>query len=198
MELDKAIDERVSVRSFKDEDVSEEEIKRLLEAGIKAPNASGLENWKFVVHMDETRDEVRKLVTEGQSKYYRLLGTSEEKINKLEKKYEKGMYDAPAYIGVYVDKEETIFKDYDELEFYWSIESASLAIENMMLKAVDLDLGTCYVGVTNFPEIEDKLRNISNLDENYFLVGIIMVGHPKRDLNQSERNKKIKEVSKFI
>ena len=198
MKLDEALNERVSVRNFKEEEVGKDKIKELLKAGIKAPSASGLENWKFIIHMNETREEVRKLVTEGQSKYYRLLGTSEEKINKLEKKYEKGMYDAPAYIGVYVDKEETIFEDYDELEFYWSIESASLAIENMMLKAVDLGLGTCYVGVTNFPGIVDKLRNISNLDENYFLVGIVMVGHPKRDLNQSERKKKIEEVSKFI
>lgn len=49
MKLDEAIMKRASVRYFKDDPVSDEEIRALIEAAIRAPTASGLENWLFVV-----------------------------------------------------------------------------------------------------------------------------------------------------
>ncbi len=198
MELDEAINNRVSVSKFKDKEVEKERLNKLINAAIKAPNASNLENWKFIVHKDETREEIRKLVIEGQTKYYELMGTPEEKIEKLQKKFDEGMYDAPAYIGVYIDRNKKQFDKHDDLEFYWDIESASLAIENLILKAVDLGLGSCYLGVTNFPDIVNKVRDLADLDPNHFLVGMIMVGYPDRDLSQSNRTKDVEEVTKFI
>ncbi len=110
--------------------------------------------------------------------YYRAVNLPEEKIEKLRKRiYEEGMYRAPVYIAVFIDRGGIRFlkggREFDEVEFIWSVESAAMAIQNLMLKAVELGLGTVYIGVTNFREIEEKVRELAGLDENYYLVGVI-------------------------
>ena len=46
------IDERVSVRTYTDEEVSEEDIRSLLEAAMAAPSAANQQPWEFVVCRD--------------------------------------------------------------------------------------------------------------------------------------------------
>lgn len=112
MKLDEAIMKRASVRYFKDDPVSDEEIRALIEAAIRAPTASGLENWLFVVFKsEEVRKEIYDLIGEGMVEYYRAVNLPEEKIKKLMKRiYEEGMYRAPAYIAVFIDRRVRFLK----------------------------------------------------------------------------------------
>lgn len=201
MELSEAINKRASVRFYQEREVEKEKLKELIEAAIRAPTASGLENWLFVIYKSkEVREKVYKLILEGHLEYYKNRGLSEEKMKKLKQRFEEGMYKAPVYIGVFINKEVNVLKceKYSELEFYWTIESAAMAIQNLMLKAVELDLGTCYIGVANFPYIEEELKEIAGLDEKYFLVGLITVGYPAREEIPRKRRKSVEEVSRFV
>jgi len=54
MELDNAIAKRISVKSYTDEDVPNDVIGLILEAGTLAPSAGNLQNWKFVVVRKES------------------------------------------------------------------------------------------------------------------------------------------------
>jgi nitroreductase len=49
MELSEAIEGRRSIRSFKPNDVSEEEVEVLIEAATFAPSAGNIQPWEFVV-----------------------------------------------------------------------------------------------------------------------------------------------------
>ena len=49
MELDVCIKGRRSVRAYKDEPVSKEQIEAVLEAGIWAPTGMNRQPWKFIV-----------------------------------------------------------------------------------------------------------------------------------------------------
>ncbi|BAD84559.1 NAD(P)H-flavin oxidoreductase [Thermococcus kodakarensis KOD1] len=202
MKLDEAIMKRASVRYFKDDPVSDEEIRALIEAAIRAPTASGLENWLFVVFKsEEVRKEIYDLIGEGMVEYYRAVNLPEEKIKKLMKRiYEEGMYRAPAYIAVFIDRRVRFLKgrEFDEVEFIWSVESAAMAIQNLMLKAVELGLGTVYIGVTNFRGIEEKVRELAGLDENYYLVGLIPVGRPRDEVKPRRRKKGVEEVTRIL
>jgi len=201
MELSEAINKRTSVRFYQEREVEKEKLRELIEAAIRAPTASGLENWLFVIYKsEEVREKVYKLILEGHLEYYKNRGLPEEKMKKLKQRFEEGMYKAPVYIGVFINKEVKILKSekYSELEFYWAIESAAMAIQNLMLKAIELSLGTCYIGVTNFPHIEEELKEIAGLDEKYFLVGLITVGYPARDEIPRKRRKSVEEVSRFV
>jgi nitroreductase len=202
MELDKAIISRTSVRYFTDEPVGEEAIKRLIEAAVRAPTASGLENWLFVVFQSEgARKKVFDLIAEGMVEYYRAVNLPEDKIEKLRNRmYMEGMYRAPAYIAVFIDRRVRFLKgrEFDEVEFIWSVESAAMAIQNLMLKAVELGLGTVYIGVTNFKGIEEKVRELAGLDENYYLVGLVPVGYPRDEPKPRKRRKGLEDVLKFL
>ncbi|CAD5244639.1 NAD(P)H-flavin oxidoreductase [Thermococcus camini] len=202
VELEDAILKRTSVRYFEERDVPEEDIRALIEAAIRAPTASGLENWKFVVFgSKKARENLYGLISEGMIRYYRAVNLPEEKIGKLGRRmYEHGMYRAPVYIAVFIDKNVRFLpgEEFDEPEFIWSVESAAMAIQNLMLKAVELGLGTVYIGVTNFPGIEEGVRELAGLDENHYLVGVIPVGYPKDEVKPRKRRKTLDEVLVFI
>ncbi|WP_297480661.1 nitroreductase family protein [Thermococcus sp.] len=202
MELEEVIRRRTSVRYFSEKPVAEEDIKELIKSAIRAPTASGLENWIFVVFRSkEAREKLYELIAEGMEVYYRAVKLPEEKIAKLRKRiYKEGMFRAPVYIAVFIDKRVRFLpgKEFDEVEFIWSVESASMAIQNLMLKAVELGLGTVYVGVTNFEGIEERVRELAGLDENYYLVGVIPVGYPKNEPKPKKRKKSVEDVTRFI
>jgi len=202
MGLKDVINRRISVRYYEDREVEEDKIRDLVKIGIRAPTASGLENWFFVIYRDEnTRKRIHEIIFEAHVEYYRAHGLSEEKIEKLKTRiFENGMYKAPVYIGVFVDKETRFLKgeEYKEIEFLWSIESAAMAIENLMLKAVELELGTCYIGVTSLEKYQKELRKMAGLDRNWYLVGLIPVGYPAEKIVPRPRRKSLEEVLKII
>ena len=200
MELDEAINKRTSVRYFLEKPVPEEDVIKLIESAIRAPTASGLENWLFVVFKsDEARKTLYELIAKGMEMYYRDI-LPEEKIAKLRKRVEEGMYKALVYIAVFTDRKTRFLrgKEFEEVEFIWSVESAAMAIQNLMLKAVELGLGTVYIGITNFRGIEEKVRELAGLDENHYLVGVIPVGYPKNEPKPRKRKKGVKDVLRFI
>ena len=202
MELGDAIFTRTSVRYYQEREVEEEKIKELIEAAIRAPTASGLENWLFVIFKSsEAKKKVYELIAKGMIEYYQNFGLSEEKIEKLKKRiYEEKMYRAPLYIGVFMNKNVRFLKGekFDLLEFVWSVESAAMAIQNLMLKAVELGLGTCYMGVANFEGIEEEIRSVAGLGEEWYLVGLITAGYPLREEKPRKRRKDFEEVVTFV
>lgn len=202
MELGDVLFTRTSVRYYQEREVEEGKIKELIEAAIRAPTASALENWFFVIFKSsEARKKIYELMARGMVEYYQNFGLSMEKIERLKKHiYEEKMYRAPLYIGVFINKEVKFLKGekFDFLEFIWSVESAAMAIQNMMLKAVELGLGTCYMGVANFEGIEEEIRNMAGLGEEWYLVGLITVGYPLRDESPRKRRKGVEEVVKFV
>ncbi len=185
--------ERTSIRFYMDKPV-DDKIEKLIEAAIRAPTASGLENWIFVIFKSkDKRKKLHELILQGHIEYYR----DKSKIEKLKKKFEDGMFFAPCYIGVFIERKGILDNKYERLELNWAIESAAMAIQNLMLKAVELELGTCYIGVANFPDIEEKIKEMASL-KDCFLVGLISVGYPAEKPQPRKRRKGIEEITKWI
>ncbi len=68
MEVSEAIKERRSVRSFREEQVPEEILAKVIEAGRLAPSANNRQPWHFIVVKDSVKREV---LSEG--KYAKFL-----------------------------------------------------------------------------------------------------------------------------
>src|SRR3972149_4641654 len=111
MDVFEAIQERKSIRAYRDKPVPRETIERLLEAGRLAPSARNSEPWHFIAVTDA---EKRKSLSKGL--------------------YAKFVAQAPLAIVVCGDKKAS--SD-------WYAVDASLAVENMVLAAVEMELGTC-------------------------------------------------------
>ena len=116
MDFEEVIKKRRSIRKFVDRPVSEDLVKKLIEAAIYAPSACNVQGWKFIV---VDKPELKnKIVDNGGSIIIK---------------------EAPMGILVLYDKrtKNTEYQDY--------LQSASAAIQNLNLAATNLGLGTCWV-----------------------------------------------------
>ncbi|RLF64066.1 MAG: nitroreductase family protein [Thermoplasmata archaeon] len=202
MELSEVISKRTSVRYFKDEPIRDDIIRDLIEAAIKAPTASALENWLFVVIKNKEKlSRLYEILEDAHLFYYKLRGATDEVLERLKSKIREGMYRAPIYIAVFVDRKIKITsgdKEYEDLEFIFAVESASAAMENLILRAVEHGLGTCWIGVASYSKYMKEVCKICDVpSERYFLVGLIALGYPLK-IQKRERKKSIEEVLRFV
>ncbi|WP_195268513.1 nitroreductase family protein [Eubacterium sp. 1001713B170207_170306_E7] len=119
---------RRSIRSYLADPVDEETLKDILEAGMYAPNAGG-QSWHFtVIQNKKMLNRMSKLAKETARQlggHLADLGNDPD-FNCL--------YGAPALIVV-SSSEENVGLDYD----------CSAAMENMLLAAESLEIGSCWI-----------------------------------------------------
>ena len=145
-----AIWARRSVRKYKDIPVEKDKLLTLIKAAAAAPSASNRQPWEFVVVTERgLLDEIR-----GLNRYTN--------------------HNAPAAIAVCAN----IQKGYTfDLESF-SVQDCSAAIENILLAALELDLGTCWLGIHPVQENCQGLRRILGIPEDILPVGVVYVGYP--------------------
>lgn len=155
MDLDNALKGRRSIRIYDDNLVSDDNIRLLIQAANWAPSACNLQQWKFIV--------INK--TEIFEKMYKLGAASFVKKAKQ------------AILVVYNNQTDNVeYEDY--------IQSASAAIENMLLKAYSMGIGTCWVN--NLPN-KKVLRKCFNIPKSYDPIALITLGYYSQVVNLRER-----------
>ena len=149
-----AIFKRASVRSFTDEPVTDEDIRQLLRAGMAAPSAANQQPWEFYVVRD--RGMLKKLSEVTPFTKF-TAGAACAIVPCIRKE------------GLKVD----IMVDQD----------MGACVENIMLEAVDLGLGTCWQGI--YPEQIriDALAELLATPVGLAPFCIIAVGHPDCEPN---------------
>lgn len=199
MEVIEAINTRATVREFLDKPLKEEEKRIILESAIRAPNAGGNEQWFFIaVETKEKIEELYKLIIEAQRAYYtEMLKTplSKEQLENWERRVEAGLYKAPFYVAVFKDLRMRFYNN-PEIEDRWAEQTASAAIENMILAAHSLGIGSCWFGVPLLRE--EKFEEFFKLDKCFKIVAILAFGYPKKTPSPRQRKKGLNEVVKII
>ncbi|HHS12420.1 MAG TPA: methyltransferase domain-containing protein [bacterium] len=153
MELVEAIKSRRSIRKFKDQPVPKAEIEKMLDAARWAPSACNRQLWEFVViRRKDIRERIAREACFGQ-KF--LLG-------------------APVIIAVFYDDTKER-QDEDHPAKHDSIQSASAAIQNMILTAHSLGLGSIWAGSIRHMM---KLNKILHVPSSIRPVAIVAVGYP--------------------
>ena len=138
---------RRSVRGYTDRPLDEETIKTLLQAAISAPSGRNGQPWKFKVVTDK------------------------ELINKISDLSRLGtwMRTAPCLVAVYLDKS----RSYDRLK---DAQSCGAAIQNIMLAAHSLGIGSCWIGEI-LPK-DDEIKAMLNIKiSDLELMAIISLGY---------------------
>jgi nitroreductase len=131
----KTIRNRRSIRSFKSEQIKEEELQAILEAGLYAPSAKNQQAWHFTViqckEMLTTLNQETKAMSSQIENEYIRQALSNEKMNIF--------YGAPTVIIV-SGAEEAIVIEAD----------CAAANQNMLLAAEALGLGSCWINFLTF------------------------------------------------
>jgi nitroreductase len=160
---------RRSVRTFTDDDVTREQIDRLLEAARWAPSGGNLQPWVFVV---VTSPEVKAELAAA------AFG-------------QKFVADAPAVIGVAAAPPKNSPYGDRGCQLY-CLQDTAAAVQNILLAARDMGLGTCWVGAFDDDAVARGLR----LKDDERPVALIPVGVPAGE-GRSDR-KPLAEVVRWI
>ncbi len=132
-EVLKAIRERSSIRAYKEERLTDEEIRAVLTAGLRAPTARNEREIHFTV-LDGEDPILKEIDTER--KLMMMADADEETRAKIESNPNNFYYGAPTVVILRVDK-----------DFFWNKLDAGIAVENMSLAAQSLGLGSLIIGI---------------------------------------------------
>ena len=145
-----AIDSRRSIRRFSDREIPEEVICKIIESGIKAPSAKNRQPWRFMVIQGQAKADMLKAFRAGiqREKTGRaLLPDSSRHLGGAE--YTVRIMDqAPVVIFVLNPEGKGLFaplNDEDRIYELCNIQSVSAAIENMLLEAADMGIGSLWI-----------------------------------------------------
>ncbi len=143
-----AIRIRKSVRTFQDRPVEPEKLEQLMEAARLAPSASNRQEWRFIIVRSP---ETRKLLAS--------IASSQGHVSK-----------APVVIVACADTDEHILQSG---QLCYPIDIA-IALDHLSLAAVELGLGTCWVGAFD----ESRVRHLLNIPVRVRVVQLMPLGYP--------------------
>lgn len=153
METIKAIMTRRSIRKFQKKDVSDDQIKTLLEAAMNAPSAGDGRPWHFVVVRDKKQMDALAVKIDDGNDMFRQ---------------------ASAAILIVGDPSTEGFTG-----FY--PQDCSCAAQNIYLAAHDLGLGSVWIATWGVPGRIKGIRDVLGVPEEYMPFAIFPVGVPDED-----------------
>lgn len=147
---------RRSIRKYKTQQVSEELLDAVLEAGLYAPSGMNKQNVVMVAVRDkETRDQLSRMNAA-------VMGATHDPF-----------YGAPCVIVVLGDP-----------EVYPVVENGSLVLGNLMNAAYEAGLGSCWIHRAQQMFASDEGKELLKkwgLSENLVGVGNCILGYPDED-----------------
>lgn len=153
MDLWQAIDHRCSVRRFDPTvDVPPETVEHLLQAAIRAPSAGNRQPWHFYVVREQAVRDGLAAAAGGQ------IFISQ----------------APVAIVVCADAEQSAQRYGDRGRELYCLQDTAAATEHILLGAVALGLGSCWVGAFD----EDQASRVLDLPPRHRPVAILPIGKP--------------------
>ncbi len=164
METLECIKTRRSIRTYDRKDVPTDLIEKILEYGTMAPSTGNTQPWEFIVVKDR---EIKNKLFDASLK-------------------QEHVRDAPVLIIVCADIEKAKQRYKERGEKLYSIQNTAACIQNILLAAHDLGLGTCWVGAFE----EKEVSTILEIPKRLRPVAIITLGFPL----EYEKPRKIERI----
>jgi len=178
-----AIEQRRSTRNFKPEPVPEEYINALLDAARLAPSGCNSQPWRFkIVRSDNLKMKLAEAAC-GQSFIARapvvLVCCADIKG------YLEGGVSGAQDLGRIKAVEERIVEividrinqvktmSFEEIGLKIALNTA-IAVEHIVLRALDFGLGTCWIRLFD----EKMIKELFGWNENIYVVALLPIGYP--------------------
>jgi nitroreductase len=170
MEFREVIRTRRSVRHFRPDPVSDEALRRVVDAARLAPSAQNKQPWRFYVATGQSRLTLGKLLAQATihlTEYVDILGPKEH-----EKAVEwyTSLGEAPVIVVV------TSPPNDDPFGLLTRNLSVGAALENLLLAAVDEGLAACNITYSHW--VADDLSAELDLPHGWEILSVVALGHP--------------------
>ena len=173
------IHRRRSVRQFADRPVDDGLIRTVLDAANQAPSAHNQQSWRFIIIRGGKKEELARLVTERAADFPKPSSS-------ILRMAARSIVSAPVVIAVMntgrlIKHGVDLFNIEPDLsgDFFrtMEIQSSAAAVENLLLAATSLGLGSVWLGVLYL--IKDEVSSFLGEEKGEFMA-VIPLGYPKR------------------
>lgn len=164
-EVLKCIKERRTTRKFKQEQIKEEDLTAIIDAGLYAPSGMNMQSWHFTVIqnrdlIDEMNLEIKESFKQSDDEAMKKAGFNENYIP---------TYDAPTVILV-SGLNDNLFTEVD----------CAAATQNMLLGAHSLKIASCWCAAPSMVfqgEKKEEFRTRLNIPDNYTPSHAVLLGY---------------------
>lgn len=187
-----AMEKRRSIRKFKSDPVSPLIIQELLESARMAPSGCNAQPWRFkIVEDNETKEKLAQTAyNQSFIAQAPVVMVCCADISDYIQGTASGAQDL-GKIGALEDRIVKILCNSAEELKELNVEdiapriaaNVAIAIEHIVLRALDFDLGTCWIRLMD----EEKIRNIFGWDKNIYVVALLPIGYPDESPNPRGR-----------
>jgi nitroreductase len=173
MDFWQVLESRYSVRAFDPTvDVPPETVARILEVAIRAPSAGNRQPWHFYVVRDPAMRQKLAAAAYGQS----------------------FVAQAPLAIVVCADAEQSAERYGQRGRELYCLQDTAVATEHILLAAVALGLGGCWVGAFD----ESQAAQALALPGRHRPVAILPIGKPAGEPAMATRRQALPEVVSYV
>lgn len=177
--LERIIKERRSHRIYEDKEIEREKLEKILELAMWAPSAMNRQQWFFVVVGGERLKTLKEILSKSFDKILPRLEKfypDSPKVIAFTKRFFQTLGNAPVVIFAYYIPTGDDYSD---------VQSVSAAIQNLLLAAHALGLGTCWM--TGPIHVEREINEALGIKDKK-LVAVITVGYPAKKPPTPPRN----------
>ena len=196
MQKNEAIYTRRSIRKYEKEIIPQNILEQIIDAGRVAPSAKNRQPWKYLVYSGESKDRLLEKMKEG---------IADEQVNPMLPLSSSGIPDAkntlqimesaPIVIMVINTYGKSPFAPINADERFTEMNdlmSIGASVENMLLKAEELNVGSLWIGNTCFAY--QKLIDHIGLDAE--LVGAVVLGY-KAEKPSMRPRKNVEDIVEY-
>jgi nitroreductase len=171
------IKSRKSIRAYQDKPLPKQVVKDILEAAKYAPTARNMQELEYRVVTNKTlMDTLSKGIADAlQKEGLPLKGPPGAKPDFF--------HSAPLLILVIAPSDNA-----------WAATDAALAVQNILLYATSIDLGSCFIGMARLIEKDKGLCKLVNIPDSMSIVAAVICGYPDEDPAPREK----KQTAEFF
>jgi len=190
------IKRRHSVRLFKDQPVPAAALEAILEAANQAPSAHNQQSWRFIVLRGARKNSLAELVSSRAPQFPRPSST-------LLRMAARSILSAPVVVAVantgeLIRRGPELFEvDQERARDFFrtmEIQSSAAAVENLLLAATSLGLGSVWLGIL-FLLKEEVLGFLGEPDGEF--MAVVALGYAARE-TLGPRKRPLRAVIKYL
>jgi nitroreductase len=168
MDLFDIITKRRSIRTFKKQEVTQATIEKLIEAARWAPSAGNVQPWAFVVVNSQKTKQDLAMAAYGQ----------------------KDLEEASIVIVVCADEKRAAESYGVRGRTLYCIQDTAASVQNILLTAQSLGLGSCWIGAFK----EDEIKTVIGAPKEMRPIALIPIGYP----NEAPSTRNRRPVSEIM
>jgi len=194
MELKAAIELRTSVRVFSDEKIDMNDIKEMVRLAGLAPSVNNFQPWRYIAILNrKLLNQMAEVVVKKIEDLPVTKSIAAKNVKNQVTWFSTFFKDAPVVLILVTKPYETVLESGVELSHdeinkirnYPDIQSAGASIQNILLTAVDMGYGACWLSGAMFAREElEKLLKINSPEK---MLAFVVIGKPRSENKPKEK-----------